>query len=56
VGTSLTRNILRPPLGIPYDPRNSPDVGSYGGGVSCERGTPVLAGFGLSAEEGVGSL
>jgi len=29
------------PLGPPYDPRYSPTVGSYGGSVSYEQGTPV---------------
>jgi len=30
-----------PPLGPPYVPRHSPSVGSQGGAVSYERGTPV---------------
>jgi len=29
------------PLGPPEGPRHSPTVGSYGGAVSYERGTPV---------------
>ena len=31
----------RPPLGPPQGPRHQPTVGSLGGAVSCERGTPV---------------
>jgi hypothetical protein len=31
-----------PPLGPPYDPRYSPTGGSWEGGVSYDRGTPVL--------------
>ena len=31
-----------PPLGPPYDPMYSPTAGSYEGGVSYERGTPVF--------------
>ena len=30
-----------PPLGPPYGPKHIPAVGSYGGAVSYERGTPV---------------
>ena len=30
-----------PPLGLPQGPRHSPSVGSSGGVVSYERGTPV---------------
>ena len=30
-----------PSLGPPYGPGHSPIVGSYGGAVSYERGTPV---------------
>ena len=30
-----------PPLGPPKQPRHGPTVGSYGVGVSYERGTPV---------------
>ena len=30
-----------PPLGPPWEPRHGPTVGSYGVGVSYERGTPV---------------
>ena len=30
-------------LGPPYGPRHGPTVGSYGGAVSYEQGTPVLA-------------
>ena len=30
-------------LGPPYDPRYGPTVGSYEGGVSYERGTPVAS-------------
>ena len=29
------------PLGQPHDPRHSPNVGSWEGAVSYERGTPV---------------
>jgi len=32
-----------PPLGPPEGPRHRPTVGSYGGGGSYERGTPVGA-------------
>ena len=38
--TSLIRN-SPPPLGPPYSTRHSPTVGSQGGAVSYERGTPV---------------
>ena len=31
------------PLGPPQGPRHVPTVGSLGGDVSCERGTPVRA-------------
>ena len=39
-GASLIRNSTPPP-GPPQDPRHSPDVGSQGGAISYERGTPV---------------
>ena len=38
-GTLLGRN--SPPLGAPQDPRYSPTVGSWEGGVSYGRGIPV---------------
>jgi hypothetical protein len=38
----LAHKKLPPPLGPPYDPRYSRTVGSLEGGVSHERGTPVL--------------
>ena len=38
-GTSPMRN-SPPPLGPPYGPRHRPTVGSWGGAVSYERGTP----------------
>ena len=38
-GTSLIRTPT--PLGSPQVPRHRAAVGSYGGGVSYERGTPV---------------
>ena len=38
--TSLKRK-RHPPLGPPYGPRHRPTVGSRGGAVSYERGTPV---------------
>ena len=39
-GTSLIKKTPTP-LGPPYSPRHEPAVGSWGGRVSCERGTPV---------------
>ena len=32
------------PLGPPLEPRRGPTVGSYGGAVSYEHGTPVYMG------------
>ena len=40
MGTSLIKTPA--PLGSPYGHRHSTSVGSYGGGVSHERGTPVV--------------
>jgi len=44
--TSLIRT--SPPPGPPYGPRHEPTVGSLGGVVSYERGTPVHPYVGLS--------
>ena len=38
----LTHKKQPPPKGPPQGPRHIPVVGSYGWGVSDERGTPVL--------------
>ena len=40
----LAHNKSFPPLGLPQGPRHSPTVGSSGGAVSDERGTPVSLG------------
>ena len=39
----LAQKKLRPPLGSPQGPRQSPTVGSWEDDVSYERGTPVPA-------------
>ena len=46
-----------PPLGLPWGPRHIPTVGSSGGAVFNERGTPVKQVMGaspLSLDEGGG--
>ena len=42
------------PLGPPYDPRHRPTVGSHGGAVSYERGTPASLSL-LDSEAGHGA-
>ena len=53
-GTSLIRK-CPPPLGTPQGPRHRPTVGSYGGAVSYERGTPVGCGVFTCAAQEAGS-
>ena len=40
-GIDYSDTLLIPPLGTPQVPGHRPDVGSLGGAVSHERGTPV---------------